>query len=122
MQLAAGRHVQVHALLVHQTGHGAAQEGFRGIGDTVAPGGDRLAAGLTQMILVVDEERGPELLDELQQVDAADMQVASLVHSRRTREEMPLQGCGGHAVVGRHGDAGYGSIRRSREGGRSFAA
>ncbi len=117
VELATGRDVEVHALLVGQAGHGAAQEGLGGVGDAVAPGRDRLPAGVAQVLLVVDEERGAELLDELQEVDAADVEVAPLVDRGRTREEMPLQRCGGDIVVRRHGEAGYGSIRPSRESG-----
>ena len=117
MELATGRDVEVHALLVGQTGHGEAQEGLGGIGDTVAPRRHRLTAGVAQMVLVVHEEGCAELLRQLQQVDAADVEVALLVDRRRAREEMPLQGRGRDVVVGRHGDAGYGSIRRFCEGG-----
>ena len=69
MQLAARRDVEVHALFVGQPGHGAAQEGLGGVGDTVPPGRDRLTAGMAQVVLVVDEERCAELLHQLQQVD-----------------------------------------------------
>ena len=95
MELATGRHVEVHALLVGQPGHGPAQKGLGGVGDAVAPGRDRIAAGLAQMVLVVHEERSAELLDQLEQIDAAHVQVAPLVDRRRTREEMPLQRRGG---------------------------
>ena len=57
------------------------------------------------------------ILGQLQQVDAADVEVALLVDRGRARQEMPLQRCGRDVVVRRHGDAGYGSIRRSRESG-----
>ena len=117
MQLATGRDVEVHALLVGQTGHGEAQKGLRGIGDAVAPRRDRLTAGVAQMVLVVHEERSAELLRQLQQVDAADVEVALPVDRCRPRKELPLQGRRRDVVVGRHGDAGYGSIRRFREGG-----
>ena len=117
MELATGRHVEVHALLVGEARHCTAQEGLGGVGDAVTPRGHGLTAGLAQMILVVDEERGAELLDELQQIDAADVEVALLVDRRGTRQQMPFQRRGGDIVVRRHGDAGYGSIRRSRESG-----
>ena len=118
MELAAGRDVEVHALLVGQPGHGPAQEGLGGVGDTFAPGGDGLPAGVAQVVLVVDEERGAELLRQLQEVDPADAEVPLLVHGGGARQEVPLQGCGRHVVVGRHGRAGYGSNpapRRARD-------
>ncbi len=61
VELTAGSHIEVHALLVGQPGHGAAQERLGGVGDAVAPGRDGLAAGLAQVVLVVDEQRRPEL-------------------------------------------------------------
>jgi hypothetical protein len=69
------------------------------------------------MVLVVDEQRGAELRGELKEVDTSDMQVAPLVDRRRTREEMPFQGCSRDIVVGRHRGAEYGSIRPARVGG-----
>jgi hypothetical protein len=102
MELATGRNVEVHALLVGQTGHGEAQEGLGGIGDTVAPRRHRLTAGVAQMVLVVHEKGCAELLRQLQQVDAADVQMALLVDPRRAREELSLQGRGRDVVVSRH--------------------
>jgi hypothetical protein len=57
VQLAAGRHVEVHPLLVDQPGHGEAQERLGGVGHPVAEGRHRLAAPGTEVVLVVDEER-----------------------------------------------------------------
>ena len=112
----------MHALIVGQTGHGEAQEGLRGIGDAVAPRPDRLTASVAQMVLVVHEERRTELLRQLQQVDAADVEMTLLVDRARARKQLPLQGRGRDIVVGRHGDAGYGFIRLTREGGEDPAA
>ncbi len=117
VQLAAGCDIEVHALLVSQTGHGAAQKGLGGVGDAVAPRRDRVTAGVAQMVLVVHEERRAESLRQLQQVDAADVEVAPVVDRPRTREELPLQRRCRDVVVDRHGDAGYGSIRLPGEGG-----
>ena len=61
-QLAAGGHVEVHALLVGEPGHGPAQERLGGVGDAVAERGDRLAAAGPQVRLVVDEQRRAELV------------------------------------------------------------
>ncbi len=93
------------------------RKALRGVGDAVAPRRDRLTAGMAQVILVVDEERCAELLHQLEQVDAADVEMPLLVDRCRAWKEMPLQRCGRDVVVGRHGDAGYGSIRPSRGGG-----
>ena len=87
VELAAGRDVEVHTLLVGEPGHGPAQEGLRGVGDTVAPGRHRLPAGVAQMVLVVDEERRAELLGQLEEVDATDVEVALLVHRRGPRQQ-----------------------------------
>ena len=106
-----GRDVEPHALLVGQPGHRQAQEGLGGVGDAVAPGRDRLAAARPEVVLVVDEQRRAELLGQLEDVDAADVEVALLVHERAARQEVALQGCGRDVVVRRHGDAGYGSLR-----------
>ena len=117
MELASGRDIEVHALFVGQAGHGTAQEGLGGVGHAVTPGGDGLTAGLAQMVLVVDEERRAEFLSQLQQVDTADVEVPPLVDRCRSRQELPLQRCGRDIVVGRHGKAGYGSVRQVSEAG-----
>ena len=115
VELAARRDVEVHALLVGQAGHGPAQEGLGGVRDAVAPGGHRLPAGLAQVVLVVDEQRRAEFLGQLEQVDTPDMEVALLVDGGRAREQTALRSGGGDVVVGRHGSAGYGSLRALRE-------
>ena len=46
VHLATGGHVEAHAFLVGQPGHGPAQEGLGGVGHAVTPGGDRLAAAV----------------------------------------------------------------------------
>ena len=61
VQLAARGHVEVHALLVGQPGHGHAQERLGRVGHAVAEGGHRLAAAGPQVVLVVDEQRRAEL-------------------------------------------------------------
>ena len=58
VQLAAGGHVEQHALLVGQAGHGQAQERLGRVDGAVgAERGDRLAAAGPQVGLVVDEQR-----------------------------------------------------------------
>ena len=61
VELAAGRDVEVHALLVREPGHGRAEERLGGVGDAVAEGGHRLPAAGPQVGLVVDEQRRAEL-------------------------------------------------------------
>ncbi len=76
VQLAAGGHVDVHALLVDQAGHGQAEEGLRPVGHPVAEGGHRLPAPGPQVVLVVDEQGRAVLLGQVEQVDAAHAQPA----------------------------------------------
>ncbi len=102
MHLAARSHVEMHALLVGEQGHGPAEKGLGGVGHALAPGRNGFSAGPAQVILVVDEERGAELLGQLEDVDAADMEMAIAVHLGRTRQQMPLQWRGGHVVVDGH--------------------
>ena len=64
VQLAAGRHVEDHALLERQLRHGAAQERLRRVRDPVGKRGDRLATTCPQVLLVVDEQRRAELVRE----------------------------------------------------------
>ena len=76
MEFAAGGDVEVHAFLMGEAGHRPAQERLRGVGDTVAECLDRLAAAITEMLLVVDENRGAELLSELKRVAPSDVEHA----------------------------------------------
>ena len=74
VQLAAGRHVDGHALLGGQPGHGGAEERLGRVGHPVTPRGDRLPAPAPQVVLVVDEHGRAEPLAEVLDVDAADRQ------------------------------------------------
>ena len=62
------------------------------------------------MVLVVDEQRCAEILGQLEEVDATDVEVTLLVHRRGPRQQAALERCGGHVVVRRHGHGGYGSV------------
>ena len=106
MELPAGCDVEVHPLVLSQTGHGAAQESFGGVGDAVAPRRDRLPARMAQMLLVVHEEWRAELLRQLQEIEAADAEMPLPVDRGRAREEVALQGRRRDVVVSRHGGAG----------------
>ena len=79
--------------------NGAAQKGLGGVSDAVAPGRHRLAAGVTKVVLVVDEERRPELPRQFEKVDATDVKVAVVVDGGGPREELALQGRRGEVVV-----------------------
>ena len=117
MELTPGGDVEVHALLVCEPGHGPAEKGLGGVGDPVPPGLDRLPAGVPQVCLVINEDRRPELVDQLEHVDAADVQVPLLVDRRRAREEVASQGLGRDVVVHGHVGAGYGSVGCARHDG-----
>jgi hypothetical protein len=69
VELAPRGHIEVHTLLIGQAGHGAAEERLGGIGHPVPPGLDGRPAGLAQVVLVVDEQRRPELGGQVEQVD-----------------------------------------------------
>ena len=121
VELPARRDVELHALLVGQTGHGPAQEGLGGIGHPVAPGVDGLPAGAAQVVLVVDEERRAELGRQVQQVDPAHPQVPVRSPTSAVRgSSAALHRRRGHHGVGRHGHAGYGRCGRpARDGSRT---
>ena len=87
VQLPARGDVEPHALLVGQARHGRAQKGLGGIGDAVPPGGHRLAAARPQVILVVDEQRRPEPVGQLEEVHASYRQVAVGTGPRRQRQQ-----------------------------------
>ncbi len=96
VQLAARRHVQPQALLVHESGHGAAQEGLGGVDDTVgSEHGRGLPAAGPEVGLVVDEQRGPVLLRQVQQVDAPDRQTPVGSDDGGVRQQAQGQGVHG---------------------------
>ncbi len=114
VELPAGGDVEVHALLVGQSGHGAAEEGLGGVGHTVTPGGGRLPAGTAQVVLVIDEQRRTELGRQVEQVDVPHPEVPVLTHLGRVRQEVTLDGRRGDVVVG--GRRGRGCGGRWRGG------
>ncbi len=115
MELAARCHIEVHALLIGQTGHGPAEKRLGGIGHPLPPGLDRRPAGLTEVELVVDEEGRAELGRQVEQVDIAHPEMPVGVDGGRPGQQLPLHGGTGHFLVRRHGIAGYGSHRRGRD-------
>ena len=90
VELAARRDVEVHARVVGQAGHGSAQEGLGGVHDTLAPGGHGFAAGMAQVVLVVHEEWRAELVGQLEEVDAADVEVSLLVDGGAAWQQVAL--------------------------------
>ena len=91
VELAAGGHVEVHALLVGQPRHRQAQERLGGVGHPVTERGDGLAATGPEVRLVVHEQRGAEPGGELLEVAAPDAQ-AALAHRGRVGEQVEGQG------------------------------
>ena len=55
-ELATGGYVEVHALLVGQSGHGATEERLGGIGHAVSKGSNGLPAPGPEVGLVIDEK------------------------------------------------------------------
>ena len=106
----------MHTLLIGQAGHGAAEERLGGIGHPVPPGPDGRPAGLAQVVLVVDEQRRPELGGQVEQVDISHAEMPVLAHGGRPGQQFPLDGVGGDGVLGGHGQAGYGRLHRARDG------
>ena len=114
VELAAGGHVEVHALLVGEAGHGQAQERLGGVGDAVAEGGDRLAAAGPQVGLVVDEQRRAEALGQVEQVAAADRQPA--VGADRGGVGQQVSAAASRRVIARRPTSTPGRTRRAGRG------
>ncbi len=74
VDLTPGGHVEVHALLVGEAGHGLAQKGLGGVGHALAEGGSSLATAAPQVELVVHEEGRAELVGQRQEIAPADRQ------------------------------------------------
>ena len=87
MELAAGGHVDVHALLMREAGHGQAQEGLAGVGHTVAEGGHGLPAAGTEVGLVVDEQRRAELGRQVTEIETTDAEAAVCTDLRAVGQE-----------------------------------
>ena len=112
-QLAAGGHVERQVLLGHELAHRAAAERLAGVDDLVQVGeraeGRVIGAALVaQRLLVVDEQRRAELVRQVDDVAAADLEVAGGVvdggvridervrHGRRSylsQNSMPGRAC-----------------------------
>ncbi len=88
VQLPARGHVEQQPLLMGQPGHGDAQERLRGIDDVAgAEGGNRLAGAGSDVILVVNEERGAVLCSQREGVAATDLEGASTGEARRIGQQ-----------------------------------
>ena len=118
VQLAAGRDVEEHALLVGEAGHRLAQERLGGVDRPArSERRHRLAAAGAQVGLVVDEHRRTELGDELVDATAADRQRAVVGDRRVVRQQPPIEH--GHAI--RTSGAGVGHGATSARGRRCRA-
>ena len=112
VEFAPRGHIEAHALLVDEPRHGHAQERLGGVGHPVAPGRDRLAAGGTQMRLVVDEQWRAVGLGQLPDVAAADGQPSVSADGRSRRQEVEVHRTGGDRH--RHIASGADTPRRPR--------
>ena len=65
VQLSTRRHVDVHTGLEGNSCHRGAEKGFGGIGNTFTKGLHSLAASIDELLLVVDEQRRPELSHQI---------------------------------------------------------
>ena len=85
-QFSAGSHVELHSFLVGEPRHRGAQEGLCGICNAVTEPGHCLPAACPEMLLVVDEQRGPELCGEIECVAAGDGKAPPGADNRFVRE------------------------------------
>ena len=113
VQLPPGRHVEAHALLVGQPGHGQAQECLGGVSHAVAPGLDRLSAAGPEVGLVVDEQWGADLPGQVDEIDAADGQPTRWTDRCGHGQQA---GCDGVGRAPPRGDRGIGLIGHSASG------
>jgi hypothetical protein len=120
VQLPAGGHVQMEALLFHQAHHGPAQEGLAGVGHSLAEVGPVLPAARPQMVGVVDEERGPEPLGQLAQIASAHRKAPVGAKAGAGREQGKIDGRCGHpgSSSSRTMRSGAERPRRARESAR----
>ena len=88
MQLARGRHVDAHALLVGEARHGLAEERLRRVRHAVAEGRDRGAGSGPQVVLVVDEQRRAELGGQIEHVETRDTEATVGVDGRVRRQKV----------------------------------
>lgn len=98
VELAGRRHIDVHALFVNKLGHGLAEKGFRGIGDTRTERLDRFSRPAPQMVFVIDEQRRTELGSKIDDGTSADRERSV----RRTGGGIGQQGEGnrvGHSAM-----------------------
>ncbi len=106
MQLSSGRHVQLEPLLRDQLGHRDAQERLARVRDVAgAEAHGELAAAGSEMVFVVDEQRGPELGGERIEIRL----------EQRRRDEGPVEGRGRVRHVGHPGRRSPRLRRRRRD-------
>ncbi len=91
MQLSPGGDVHPQPFLRNDAHHRLAHECLRRIDRAVAEGRSGLAAPGAQVGNVVDEQRRPEALGQLQRVAATDQQLAGAADARGVWQEMSGQ-------------------------------
>ena len=93
VELASRGDIEQEALLDRQAGHRPAQEGFRRVDDVARPElRDGPAAVVAEMLLVVDEERGPVLRRERRHGHAADRQLTGPGDGGSLRQQPHVDG------------------------------
>ena len=92
VQLSPRCHVEHHALVERELGHGATQERLRRVGDAIGEGRDRLSTAGAQVRLVVHEQRRAELARQFVRGTFADRQPAAFVDGGGVGQYMPRDG------------------------------
>ena len=91
VHLSSAGHVEVHPLLVGQTGHGTAEERLARVGHALAEGGHRFAAPGPEVGLVVDEQGGAVLLGQGCHVDSGHQELTVGADLGVVRQQGPGQ-------------------------------
>ncbi len=119
-QLAAGGHVEPHALLVRHPGHGPTEKGLGGVVGTPGEGPHGLAAAAAKVFLVVHEQGGAELFSQPHRVHLTQHQLP--LRSQRGRVWQQAQGYGiGRVINGGGRRAGPCRVRTHSDRGPLLA-
>ena len=87
LQLAAARHVDVHAFGDRQARHRRAQERLGGVGRSPFECRDGLPATCAQVCLVIDEQRRAELCRQVDEIASPDAEASLIRHLSRIRQQ-----------------------------------